>query len=122
MSLNDLILFTVIFGSTALAVLFPYLGTGFEPYILYFMMCVLFLSFMKIDFQVLLDTSAAALIRLGRLTAIKLIVLPALLYLVASVLLPDYGYQSCYFPVFPPGWWRLLLQIFSTRMWRKFFA
>src|SRR5512139_3113310 len=91
MSLNDLILFTVIFGSTALAVLFPYLGTGFEPYILYFMMCVLFLSFMKIDFQVLLDTSAAALIRLGRLTAIKLIVLPALLYLVASVLLPDYA-------------------------------
>src|SRR5512139_3232295 len=91
MSLNDLILFVVIFGSTALGVLFPHLGTGFEPYILYFMMCVLFLSFMKINFQVLLDTSATALIRLGRLAAIKLIALPAVLYLLASLLLPDYA-------------------------------
>ncbi len=91
MSLNDLILLAVIFGSTFLAILFPHLGAGFEPYILYFMMCMLFLSFMKIDFQVLLDTSASALIHLGKLTAIKLVVLPALLYWLASRLLPDYA-------------------------------
>ena len=47
MSLNDLILFIVIFGSTSIAVVFPEIGVWFEPSILYFMMFVLFLSFMK---------------------------------------------------------------------------
>jgi len=91
MSLNDLILFIVIFGSTFIAVVFPELGVGFQPYILYFMMFVLFLSFIKIDFSVLLDTSPKALFILGKLVLIKLVILPAALYWIALRFIPDYA-------------------------------
>ena len=91
MSLNDLILFIVIFGSTFIAVVCPEIGVWFEPFILYFMMFVLFLSFMKIDFSVLLDTSPKALLALGKLVLIKLVVLPAVLYWAALWVIPDYA-------------------------------
>ena len=91
MSLNDLILFTVIFGSTFLAVVFPQTGVVFQPHILYFMMFVLFLSFIKIDFSVLLDTSPKALLILGKLVFVKLVLLPAALYWIALWLMPDYA-------------------------------
>jgi BASS family bile acid:Na+ symporter len=89
--LNDLILFVVTFGSTALAVVAPNLGTVFQPYILYFMMCFLFLSFLKIDFRSFVDTSASSLASLGLLASVKLVVLPAVLYGAALVLLSDYA-------------------------------
>ncbi len=91
MSLNDLLLFIVIFGSTFIAVVFPELGIWFQPFILYCMMFVLFLSFMKIDFSVLLDTSPKALLALGKLVLIKLVVLPAVLYWIALWVIPDYA-------------------------------
>jgi BASS family bile acid:Na+ symporter len=50
MRINDLILFLVIFGSAATAVFFPDTGVIFQPYLLYFMMLLLFLSFLNIDF------------------------------------------------------------------------
>ncbi len=91
MSFNDLILFIVIFGSTFTAVVFPEFGIWFQPLIVYFMMFVLFLSFIKIDFNVLLDSSPKALLALGRLVLIKLVVLPAVLYWVALWVIPDYA-------------------------------
>jgi bile acid:Na+ symporter, BASS family len=91
MGLNDLILLGVIFGSALMGVVFPQVGILFEPYLLYLMMSFLFLSFMKINFQVLLDTSAKALVGLGKLAAIKLIALPAALYLLATLLIPEYA-------------------------------
>jgi BASS family bile acid:Na+ symporter len=91
MSSNDLLLFTVIFGSATLAVIFPAVGTIFQPYILYFMMTVLFLSFLKIDFRALLDRSVASLVRLGALVIVKLIILPTALYLSARLLVPEYA-------------------------------
>jgi bile acid:Na+ symporter, BASS family len=91
MSLNDLILFIVIFGSTFLAVVFPELGIGFQPYILYVMMFVLFLSFIRIDFSVLLDASPKALLILGKLVFVKLVLLPAVLYWIALWVMPDYA-------------------------------
>ncbi|HTY24101.1 MAG TPA: hypothetical protein VMC85_13285 [Desulfomonilaceae bacterium] len=91
MSLNDLILFVVIFGSTLLAVVFPDVGAVFQPYLLYIMMFILFLSFMKIDFHVLLDTSPRAMLGLAKLVVIKLLVLPVLLYWITIWIIPDYA-------------------------------
>jgi hypothetical protein len=54
MGLNDLILFAVVFGSIGAAVMFPEAGTLFQPFLLYFMMLFLFLSFLKIDFRAFL--------------------------------------------------------------------
>ena len=91
MRLNDVVLFAVVFGSMGIAVIIPELGRVFQPYLIHFMMVLLFLSFLKIDFAALLDTSWTNLSRLVALTATKLIVLPAALYWVFLVLLPDYA-------------------------------
>jgi bile acid:Na+ symporter, BASS family len=91
MNVNDLILLVVVFGSIAVAVLFPHVGSIFQPLILYLMMFLLFLSFLTIDFRALLDRSMSALLRLTALVVVKLIVLPAVLYAVCLVILPDYA-------------------------------
>jgi BASS family bile acid:Na+ symporter len=91
MGLNDLVLFAVVFLSMGVAVWVPELGRVFEPYLIYYMMLLLFLSFLKIRFAALIETSWTGLYRLGILSAIKLIVLPAALYWVTLVLLPDYA-------------------------------
>jgi bile acid:Na+ symporter, BASS family len=91
MRMNDLILFAVIFGSAATAVCLPETGKVFHPYLLYFMMLFLFLSFLKIDFSALLDTSSESLLLLATLAAVKLIVLPTALYVIALFIMPDYA-------------------------------
>lgn len=89
--LKDVILFAVIFGSAGVAILFPGIGSPFQPYLLYFMMTLLFLSFLRIDFQALLDTSWRSVFPLGILTAFKLIILPAVLYWLALLVDPEYA-------------------------------
>lgn len=89
--LKDVILFAVIFGSAGTPIFFPGIGSPFHPYILYFMMTLLFLSFLKIDFRALLDTSWRSVLQLGILTTVKLIVLPAVLYWCAFWIDPDYA-------------------------------
>ncbi|MEJ2718401.1 MAG: bile acid:sodium symporter [Deltaproteobacteria bacterium] len=91
MSFRDLLLFAVIFGSVAAAVFFPAQGTVFQPYLLYFMMTLLFLSFLRIDFRSVLDVSSRGLIRLGMLVTAKLIILPSLLYGAVLLTVPEYA-------------------------------
>ena len=91
MGLNDLVLFAVVFCSMGVAVWMPELGRVFQPYLLHYMMLLLFLSFLKINFVALMHTSWAGLYRIGILTTVKLIVLPAVLYWVTLAVLPDYA-------------------------------
>jgi len=88
---NDLIMLVVVFASMAVAVMEPTLGTPFQPLLLYFMMMLLFLSFLRIDFGALLETSFPSLRRLGILCTIKLLVLPVGLYWLALMIVPDYA-------------------------------
>lgn len=88
---NNLFLLTVIFGSIAFAVLRPEWGGIFQPYLVVLLMALLFLSFLRIDFDALLDTSWHGLLVLSALTAVKLVVLPLVLYAVARVLIPEYA-------------------------------
>lgn len=91
MAARDLILLVVIFGSAGLAIVVPVAGEAFRPLLVYFMMLLLFLSFLKIDFRTLLEASAAALFRLGYLAVMKLIFLPGLLYWACLWIMPDYA-------------------------------
>ncbi|MFH0824475.1 MAG: bile acid:sodium symporter [Pseudomonadota bacterium] len=88
---RDVILFTVVFASAAAGVLVPELGVPFQPVLVYFMMTLLFLSFLRIDFSVLLNTSGPMITRLAGLVAMKLLVLPAGLYYLTKLVLPDYA-------------------------------
>ncbi|MBI5249250.1 MAG: bile acid:sodium symporter [Desulfomonile tiedjei] len=91
MRLNDLILFAVVFGSMGAAVMFPVAGEAFQPFLLYFMMLLLFLSFLRIDFRAFLDTSPSSLFRLAVMTAVKLLILPAALYYLSLAIIPEYA-------------------------------
>lgn len=88
---QDLILFSVVFLSMGAAVVRPGLGVPFQDYLLHLMMGLLFLSFLKIDFRALLEVSASSVSRLAVLVAVKLALLPALLYGIAARFLPDYA-------------------------------
>lgn len=91
MKANDFILFAVVFGSIAVAVCYPDLGSIFQPYFMYCMMLLLFLSFLRIDFRAFLDASASSLLGLTALILLKLIILPGVLYYVALFTLPEYA-------------------------------
>jgi bile acid:Na+ symporter, BASS family len=91
MRLSDLILFAVVFGSMGAAVLAPEAGIPFQPFLVYFMMALLFLSFLRIDFTVFLDTSLSSVSRLIVLIGVKLVVLPAALYYLTLFIMPDYA-------------------------------
>ncbi len=91
MRLNDFILFAVICVSVGLAILKPETGAALQPYPLYMMMILLFLSFLRINFDSLLDTSFRSLAQLTVLTVVKLIVLPVVLYFVTLQISPDFA-------------------------------
>lgn len=91
MSLKDGLLFAVVFASMALAVVVPSTGVPLQPYILHLLMALLFLSFLRIDFRALLDSSLSSLGRLSALAVVKLLVLPALLYRITYLISPDFA-------------------------------
>jgi BASS family bile acid:Na+ symporter len=89
--LRDVVLLGVIFGSAAIAVAAPEIGAPFQPFLMKFLMALLFLGFTRIDFKGLFDTSRQGLQRLGILVVIKLIMLPVLLFWVTSFFSHDYA-------------------------------
>jgi BASS family bile acid:Na+ symporter len=91
MRLNDILLFIVVFASMAVAVLYPQTGVMFQDYLLYLMMVLLFLSFLKIDFKALVERSVPEVARLSLLVVVKLIVLPGLMYAIAQATMPEYA-------------------------------
>ncbi len=88
---EDYVLLIVIFGSASAGVLRPSLGLFFQPYLLYFMMLLLFLSFLRIDFSALMDASQRAILKLALLASIKLILLPIVIYHCFLLILPEYA-------------------------------
>lgn len=91
MRMNDFILLVVIFASAAIAIFEPELCSPLQPYPLYFMMLLMFLSFLRINFDSLLDTSPRSLKTTLILVLFKLAVLPAVLYWVALLVVPDFA-------------------------------
>ncbi|MGC8659907.1 MAG: bile acid:sodium symporter family protein [Desulfomonilaceae bacterium] len=88
---NDLILLVVIFLSSAIAILKPNACTPLQPYPLYLMMLLMFMSFLKISFDSLLNTSLGSLYRLALQVVFKLLILPATLYYITSIIVPEFA-------------------------------
>ncbi|MEW6351108.1 MAG: bile acid:sodium symporter [Thermodesulfobacteriota bacterium] len=91
MRIQDIELVAVIVLSMGTAVYWPTSGVFFQPFIKYCMMTLLFLSFLRIDFRALSDTSAASLGKLAVLASVKLVVLPVAMFGVAWFVCPDYA-------------------------------
>ncbi|MFC1833379.1 bile acid:sodium symporter family protein [Thermodesulfobacteriota bacterium] len=91
MSRNDIIMLVVTFTSGGAALLFPAPGELLHPHLTYFIMIILFLSFLRIDFRALVDTSSRSLTHLGILVVFKLLLVPIGLYFATLLVLPDYA-------------------------------
>jgi BASS family bile acid:Na+ symporter len=89
--LNDVILLLVIFSSMIAGILLPRFGSVFQPYPLYLMMFLLFLSFLSIK----IDTVLKTIRHNGRtvlwLSLLKLIILPTAVYFLFKIFYPSYA-------------------------------
>jgi len=88
---DDIILLVVVFAAIGAGIGLPEFGKTFSPYPLYFMMFLLFFSFLRIDFlQAFQETRKRAFILLI-LCLFKLCVIPVGLFFIAEVLWPEYA-------------------------------
>jgi len=72
-------------------VAFPGVGRVFLPYPLYFMMCVLFFSFLKIEFGEVLQNLRKNTSLLLALCLLKLLVIPSSLFFLTQAIWPKYA-------------------------------
>jgi BASS family bile acid:Na+ symporter len=107
---RDLVLISVAMAGIAGGVGLPGPAGAFTPYVLYFMMAILFLSFLKIDFRALVRMGAADAAEVAAWSFIKLVALPLALWALARWLAPSFA-----LPV-------LLLSGVSTGVTAPFFA
>ena len=89
--LNDLILLLVIFGSILVGVLLPCIGAPFQPFVLYLMMLLLFLSFLTIKMDTIYLTLKNAVGTIALLAVVKTIVLPTGVYFLFKAMCPSYA-------------------------------
>ncbi|MBU0574966.1 MAG: bile acid:sodium symporter [Proteobacteria bacterium] len=90
-AIQDFILFCVVFASFVAGILLPRFGTLFQPFILIFLMAILFLSFLTIrqeDIRRLFRDQGRAVLWLSFL---KLIAFPIGVYLLFRIFLPSYA-------------------------------
>ena len=89
--MQDIILLCVVFASFVVGILFPRTGELFQPFILFFLMAVLFLSFLTIrieDIRRLFRNQSGAVLWLSFL---KLVALPLGVYFLFRCFLPTYA-------------------------------
>ncbi|MFZ0450548.1 MAG: hypothetical protein WAL98_15020 [Desulfatiglandaceae bacterium] len=89
--LNDLFLLLVIFSSMLMGIFLPRFGAYFQPYPLYFMMFLLFLSLLSIRLDDIGKTLKEHWLMAAWLTVVKLALLPVLVYLVLKMTCPRFA-------------------------------
>jgi BASS family bile acid:Na+ symporter len=89
--IQDLILLLVIFVSILTGVLLPRIGSLFQPFVLYLMMLLLFLSFLTIKMDTIYLALKNAVGTIALLAILKTIVLPIGVYFLFRALCPSYA-------------------------------
>jgi BASS family bile acid:Na+ symporter len=88
---NDLILLLVIFFSVLAAILMPRVGALFQPFPLYLMMLLLFLSFLSIRLDAIFHIVKGLARSILFLSFLKTIALPIGIYFLCKALYPSYA-------------------------------
>jgi BASS family bile acid:Na+ symporter len=86
-----LALITVVLVSMGLGVLFPGPSALFTPWVLYFMMTILFLSFLRMEFRRIWEFGRRDLLEVALWAAVKLGVMPVVFWAAARCVMPDYA-------------------------------
>jgi len=91
MRLNDLILIVLAMAGIAGGVAFPGPSSVFAPFVIYFMMTIIFLSFLTIDFAALVNLRGSLLGRTAVWVVMKLVLLPLAAWLLCRWLAPSFA-------------------------------
>jgi BASS family bile acid:Na+ symporter len=86
---SDLLLIAMALMGMVGGVALPGMAGAFSPYVLYFMMALLFLSFLRIDFAALLSLGPGPLFEVVAWSAWKLIILPVILWGLFRAVMPE---------------------------------
>jgi BASS family bile acid:Na+ symporter len=89
MRLNDLILIILAMAGIAGGVAFPGPSSFFSPFVIYFMMTILFLAFLTIDFAALVRIRGADLGKTAVWVVMKLVAMPLAVWLLCLWLAPS---------------------------------
>lgn len=89
MRLRDILLIVTALAGIALGVLLPDAGLVVKPAVLYMMMTILFMSFLKIDLAALTKFGPGDAAAVAAWTVIKLVALPVVLWGAAALLMPS---------------------------------
>jgi len=89
--LKDILLILVLFSSLLVGILFPEFGSPFRPYIIYFMMSILFLSLLPIELAAVRQTISHHYGIIAFLTLLKMLILPVIIYFLFLFFYPSYA-------------------------------
>jgi bile acid:Na+ symporter, BASS family len=88
---KDWVMLVAIFGAMGVSILWPEAGAPFRPYPMVFMMMLLFLSFLSIPIESILQTARGCGLRLSGWLALKLVILPVGLFYLTRAVYPEYA-------------------------------
>jgi BASS family bile acid:Na+ symporter len=91
MRTKDIGLIIMAFTGMACGVLFPNIGGAINPYIIFGMMTILFLAFLTLDFNVLIQIKKEHVWEAGFWTLLKLIIMPLVLWGLTMIIAPHYA-------------------------------
>jgi BASS family bile acid:Na+ symporter len=91
---KDWVMLAAIFGAMLVSILWPQAGVPFSPYPMVFMMVLLFLSFLSIPIESILQTARGCGLRLCGWLVLKLVVLPVGLFYLTRAIYPEYALSS----------------------------
>jgi bile acid:Na+ symporter, BASS family len=92
--LRDLILLVVIYSSLLGGIFFPKLGEVFQPFPLYCMMSLLFLSFLSIRITQISATLRTSALLIGSFLVLRMILIPLAMALLFRLVWPEYSLSA----------------------------
>lgn len=91
---RDWLMLAVFFGAMLASMVWPQVGAPFSPYPMIFMMVLLFLSFLSIPMESILQTARACGARLCGWLILKLVVLPVGFFYLTGAVYPEYALSA----------------------------
>jgi BASS family bile acid:Na+ symporter len=91
---KDWVMLAAIFGAMLVSIVWPQAGAPFSPYPMVFMMMLLFLSFLSIPIESILQTARGCGLQLCGWLVLKLVVLPVGLFYLTRAVYPEYALSA----------------------------
>ena len=88
---KDWVMLAAIFGAMLVSILWPQAGAPFSPYLMVFMMVLLFLSFLSLPIGSIVRAARGYGLRLCGWVVLKLVILPVGLFYLTRAIAPDYA-------------------------------